>query len=83
MVNFKFDLMSLNVRGLKSDNDKRRSIFNWLKTTVGNDKTIFFLQETHSTDECEKPWYCEWGTNIYFAHGTSESRVGSEQCITI
>lgn len=74
MRNFKFDMISLNTRGLKSDSDKRNAIFNWLKTTVGNDRTVCYLQETHSIEACEQSWYCEWGADVYFAHGTSDSR---------
>ena len=33
----------------------------------------FFLQETHSTRECEKVWANEWGYKIFFSHGKSNS----------
>ncbi len=32
------------------------------------------LQETHSTSTNEKKWKKEWGGQIIFSHGTSNSR---------
>ena len=64
-------LNSFNTRGLCNDK-KRRCIFNWLKKShVG----IIFLQETHSTIDCEDKWAKEYGSKIIFSHGTSKSRV--------
>ena len=67
---FNFHLSSLNVRGL-GETFKRRSIFHWLRKFHAG---ISFLQETHSTTESEKIWRSEWGANIIFSHGTSNSR---------
>ena len=36
--------------------------------------SIFFLQETHSTNDIEKLWYAEWGYKVIFSHGTNEAR---------
>ncbi len=49
---------------------KRQSIFNKIK----NDNGIILLQETHSTVKTEKKWKNEWGGQIIFSHGTSNSR---------
>ena len=65
----KVKLYSLNVRGL-GDNLKRRCVFDWLRNT---EFEMFFLQETHSTVECEKIWSNEWGYKVFFSHGKSNS----------
>ena len=74
MASFKFDLCSLNVRGIHSDEMKRRSIFNWLQVHNNGSRSIAFLQETHSSVKCENTWRSEWGSDIYYSHGTTESR---------
>ena len=63
VINIK--LYSLNVRGLV-EKVKRRCVFDWLRNSQYE---MFFLQETHSTRECEKVWANEWGYKIYFSHG--------------
>ena len=35
---------------------------------------MIFQQETYSTEEREKRWIKEWGSQIYFSHGSSNSR---------
>jgi endonuclease/exonuclease/phosphatase (EEP) superfamily protein YafD len=70
---FNFNLLSLNVRGLKSDALKRRSLFHWFKNH-NESNSIIFLQETHSTKECVIDWRTEWGSDMFFSHGTSDSR---------
>ena len=62
-------VLSLNVRGLV-DNVKRRCVFDWMRNSRFE---MFFLQETHSTKECEKIWASEWGYKIFFCHGKSNS----------
>ena len=61
---------SLNCRGL-GNGTKRRTIFQWLKRYNNG---IVFLQESHSTLSCENTWRREWGGDIYFCHGTNNSR---------
>ena len=61
---------SMNVRGL-GNSFKRNQVFLWLKNHPGS---IYFLQETHSTIDSEKVWNDEWGDDIYFSHGTSNSK---------
>lgn len=63
--------MSFNCNGL-GDDKKRRCIFNWFRKYY--DSHIIFLQETHSTQLCETVWSNEWGSKIYFSHGTSNSK---------
>ena len=49
-------------------------MFRWLKQYHGGNNGIILLQETHSTPDCEKLWKNEWGSNIIFSHGASNSR---------
>lgn len=65
-----FKLISQNVRGLASNINKRKTVFEYLK----NNGDIAFLQETHCTTETEKKWINECGCESYFSHGTSNSR---------
>ena len=60
----------MNVRGL-GNSLKRKQVFLWLKNHPGS---IFFLQETHSTVNSVNNWRDDWGDDIYFSHGTSNSR---------
>ena len=61
--------LSLNVRGLASD-EKRRSIFEYCRKRGD----IILLQETHSVKENEQIWKNEWGGPIFFAHGAHDAR---------
>ena len=63
-------LKSQNVRGL-GDNKKRREIFHKFHKSKYH---IFLLQETHSSIDMEKQWKSEWGGDIYFSHGSTNSR---------
>jgi len=64
-------MYSLNVRGLRTDNNKRKKIFELFNKQL---KGITFLQETHSTPEIESKWNREWGGHIIFSHGSSRSK---------
>ena len=66
----KFDVLSLNVRGIR-DQIKRRSIFSYLKVQKAN---IYFLQETYSERADENIWRKEWGGELFFSHGTKHSK---------
>ena len=35
---------------------------------------FFLFQETHSSPQVKSMWKAEWGGNIVFSHGTSNSR---------
>ena len=60
---------SFNCNGLGNKN-KRSKVLNWLKKKK---EDIIFLQETHSTLETESDWKRDWGGEIYFSHGSSNS----------
>ena len=66
----KYDILSLNVRGIR-DQVKRRSIFQNLKD---HNSKIYFLHETYSQPEDEIIWKNEWGGEIFFSHGTKHSK---------
>ncbi len=70
-MKYKINTASLNVRGLGDDN-KRRTVFDWLRKY--HKQEIILLQETHSSHETEKKWIKEWGSDIYFSHGTTASK---------
>ena len=63
-------LLSLNVKGI-SNFRKRRVVFTWCRKQKAD---VIFLQETHSTEEREKRWIKEWGSQICFSQGSSNSR---------
>ena len=66
-----FKLISLNVRGLSSQFEKRKSILTWYRKQKVD---IIFLQEIHSTIQKEKQWKAEWGCPIELALGSSNAR---------
>ncbi|VDI10222.1 Hypothetical predicted protein [Mytilus galloprovincialis] len=70
MANYCINLTSLNVNGFGND-FKRKSMFLWLKKFQSD---IIFLQETHSTESYETIWKREWGGDIYFSHGETNSK---------
>ena len=59
----------LNANGL-GDKTKRNFVLKWLKN---KNETIIFLQVCDSTDETERLWKLDWGGDIVFNHGTSNS----------
>ena len=65
----KYDVLSLNVRGIR-DQVKRRSIFQYRKD---HNSKIYFLHETYSQPEDEIIWKNECGGEIFFSHGTKHS----------
>ena len=62
--------MILLVRGIGNFR-KRRAMFTWCRKQKAD---VIFLQETHSTKNCESQWKKEWGSLISFSHGTSNVR---------
>ena len=68
--NLQFKLLSLNVKGIRTF-EKRKRIFNWLGKQNAD---IYFLQETYSTEESENQWRKQWRGDLFFAHGTSQSK---------
>ena len=66
------EIITFNVKGLGSF-EKRRKVFNYLKKhTTAN--AIAFLQETHSTEASETIWKVQWGGEVRYSHGESDSR---------
>ena len=63
-------LLSLNVRGLGNFR-KRRAIFTWCRKQKAD---LIFLQETHTTKNCESHWKKEWDSSIMFSHGSTNAR---------
>ena len=63
-------LLSLNVKGI-SNFKKRKTIFTWCKKRAPD---VIFLQETHSVKETESLWRHQWGSDIFFSHGTTNAR---------
>ena len=63
------NIHSFNCRGLR-DRNKRTLLFNWLQQYKG----LVFLQETHCTKNNELTWKQEWGGNILFSNGTTNSK---------
>ena len=66
----KFNSITFNCNGLNNKN-KRKKVFTYLKEKL--DGGFCFLQETHSTEADEDVWKKQWGDDIHFSHGTSNS----------
>ena len=65
------NLFSFNANGL-NNRLKRQTVLTWLET---NHKGILFIQESHSTSDMEPLWKKEAPNyDIYFSHGTSNSK---------
>ena len=62
--------MSINVRGL-ADDTKRREVFYWLRK---QEFDVYMLQETHSSSAKMGIWRSQWGGEVIFSHGGSNSR---------
>ena len=70
MAKDKLSINSFNCRGLR-DSKKRNTVFNWLQTKHSG---LTLLQETHSIQTDEKIWENESVGQIFFSHGTCQSR---------
>ena len=66
----KLSFITLNVRGLNGSR-KRRAIFRQLHNKKSS---VIFLQETYSSVSEENNWSTEWGSKIYFCHGSKHSK---------
>ena len=64
----RLSVKTFNVNGM-GQVDKRVAIFNKIRKY----NCIALLQETHSTPSCENKWKKEWGGQIIFLHGSSNS----------
>ena len=65
-----FNAISYNCNGL-GNKSKRQKVFTYLRDKIKSG--FVFLQETHSVKNLEKEWKSQWGGDIYFSHGTSNS----------
>ena len=65
---FIFRVVTLNVRGAKCE-AKRRAIFDKYREITD----LLILQETHSTPDEELIWRNQWGGEIIYSHGESNS----------
>ena len=63
-------VLSMNVRGLFSNSQKREDVFDWAKN---KDASIVCFQEAHSNTNIEKYWEDEWGNTCVFSHHDSKS----------
>ena len=63
-------LCSLNARGL-GEKRKRKSTFTFFRNCNAD---LILVQETHLTQETVNEWRLEWGGEIMFSNGTSNSR---------
>ena len=63
-------IVTMNVQGLQNA-EKRKQVFLFCKKMKYD---IIFMQEVHSTEEYEKIFKSEWGGQILFSHGESNSR---------
>ena len=62
--------LSVSIRGLNKSL-KRCTFFRWLHH---QNCSFVFLQETYSSKECENIWQTEWGSEVFFSHGTNRSK---------
>ena len=70
----KFIILTVNVRGLHNYKKRKDAISHFWFPPTGNSPHILFLQETHSTKECEKLWTQDFQSrNVFFSHNTSSS----------
>ena len=65
-----FNITSLNAKGL-GNFKKRTAVFKWLKRVKSD---ISFVQEAHCTQQIENTWRKEWGGEIIYSHGKSNSK---------
>ena len=70
MINVCFNVLSLNVRGIR-DLNKRKSIFTWVRNQKAD---IIFLQETFSTPDIFDSWKFQWRGDMYYSHGSNHSK---------
>ena len=70
MNNVCFNVLSLNVRGIR-DLNKRKSIFTWARNQKADTN---FLQETYSTPDVFDSWKFQWPGDMYYSHGSNHSK---------
>ena len=68
-LNLNFSIMTINIRGLRSDK-KRKVFYNWLHNNGGKN-SIIFVQEAHCTLSIMSKWSKEWKGQCFYSHGDS------------
>ena len=71
MSHINFNFLSNNVKGMQSSK-KRLNQFEYFKSKL-KPNGLLFLQEMNSTIACEKKWKEEFGGDLHFYHGSSNS----------
>ena len=71
MNHINFNFLSSNFKVMHSSK-KRLEQFEYFKSKL-KPSGLLFLQETHSTIDCEKKWNEEFGGDLHFSHGSSNS----------
>ena len=70
----KLVILTLNVHGLRNYKKRKDIISHFWFPLTGTSPHILFLQETHSTSECEKFWTQDFQSrNVIFSHNTASS----------
>ena len=72
MANSKVCFVTNNVKGLQSSK-KRLKLIEYLKNKLESNG-VLFLQETHSISNDENAWADDFKGQVFFSHGTSNSR---------
>ena len=72
MANSKVCFNTNNVKGLQSSK-KRLKLIEYLKNKLESNG-VLFLQETHSISNDENAWADDFKGQVFFSHGTSNSR---------
>ena len=70
MDNVCFNVLSLNVRGIR-DLNKRKTIFTWVRNQKAD---IIFLQEIFSTPDVFDSWKFQWPGDMYYSHGSNHNK---------
>ena len=71
MSHINFNLLSNSVKKMQSSK-KRIKQFEYCKSKLKPSR-LLFLQETHTTTDCEKKWKDKLGGDLHFSHGLSNS----------
>ena len=71
MSHINFNFLSNDVKGMQLSK-KRFKQFEYFKSKLKLNG-LLSLQETHSTTDCEKRWKDEFGGDLHFSHGSSQS----------
>ena len=84
MANTKVCFVTNNVKGLQSSK-KRLKVIEYLKNKLESNG-VLFLQKAHSISIDENAWADDFKVQVFFSHGTSNSRgvliayLGSKSC---